>query len=157
MKSRDFGKQFFPRRVKLALEGIDGRDGFNRSEEPASARIEKDDLLRRHRLGHFRTLKGCPLKLGRTEGKHFVCCYEVGGNAYVRSADPSDVVVPHISFSENPLRASSPTAGFATSNRRRHQGSASRPAKRTQDGVEPTCYKWGQTRTWIVQQTTTLP
>ncbi len=32
--SRDFSKQFFPHRVKLALEGIYGRGGFNRSGEP---------------------------------------------------------------------------------------------------------------------------
>ncbi len=31
---RDFGKQFFPRRVKLVLEGIYGRGGYNRSREP---------------------------------------------------------------------------------------------------------------------------
>ncbi len=31
---RNFSKQFFPRRVKLALEGIYGRGGYNRSREP---------------------------------------------------------------------------------------------------------------------------
>ncbi len=33
-KSRDISKHFFPRLVKLALEGIYGRDGYNRSGEP---------------------------------------------------------------------------------------------------------------------------
>ncbi len=32
-KSRGFSKQFLLRRVKLALEGIDGRRGHNRREE----------------------------------------------------------------------------------------------------------------------------
>ncbi len=33
-KSRGFSKQFLPRRVKSALEGIDGRGGYNKSGEP---------------------------------------------------------------------------------------------------------------------------
>ncbi len=32
---RDFSKQFFPRRVKLTFDGIDGRGGFNRCWESA--------------------------------------------------------------------------------------------------------------------------
>ncbi len=35
-KLRDFSKQFSPRRVKLTLEGIYGRDGYIRSGEPVS-------------------------------------------------------------------------------------------------------------------------
>ncbi len=31
---QDFSKQFFPHRVKLTFEGIDGRGGYNRSREP---------------------------------------------------------------------------------------------------------------------------
>ncbi len=42
---------------------------------------------------------------------------------------------------ESPLRAWSPTAGFAPFNRRRQQGAVSRPAKRTQDVL-----KRGKTR-----------
>ncbi len=42
---------------------------------------------------------------------------------------------------ESPLRALSPTAGFAPINRRRQQGAVSRPAKRTQDVL-----KRGKTR-----------
>ncbi len=30
----EFRKQFFPRRVKLTLEGIDGMGGYKRSGEP---------------------------------------------------------------------------------------------------------------------------
>ncbi len=33
-ESLDFTKQFLPRLVKLALEGIDGRNGYNRRGEP---------------------------------------------------------------------------------------------------------------------------
>ncbi len=36
---RDFGKQFFPGRVKLAHGGIYGTGGYNRSGEPALKRI----------------------------------------------------------------------------------------------------------------------
>ncbi len=38
-------------------------------------------------------------------------------NACVRSADSAVVVVPHMAVNGNPLRASSPTAGFAPNNR----------------------------------------
>ncbi len=37
-KLRDFGKQFFPGRVKLAHEGINGTGGYNRSGEPVLKR-----------------------------------------------------------------------------------------------------------------------
>ncbi len=36
------------------------------------------------------------------------------------SADPADVVVPHMAVSENPLLTSSPTDGFAPNKRRRY-------------------------------------
>ncbi len=49
-----------------------------------------------------------------------------------RNADPADVV-PYMAVGENPLRALSPTGGFAPISRRRQQGAVSRPAKRTQD------------------------
>ncbi len=44
-------------------------------------------------------------------------------DACVRSADPADVVVPHMAVSGNPLQASFPTAGFAPNNRHQQQGS----------------------------------
>ncbi len=83
--------------------------------------VEKDDFLRRRRLGPCRTLKGrvCGIKKRlvsrpilqkafciRLRGLH-------GGDACVRSADPADVVVPHMAVGRNPLRTSAPTAGFA--------------------------------------------
>ncbi len=34
VKLGDFSKQFFPRRVKLTLEGIHEKGGYNRSGEP---------------------------------------------------------------------------------------------------------------------------
>ncbi len=77
-----------------------------------------------------------------------------GAAACLRSADPADVVVPHMAVGGNLLRASSPTAGFAPNNRCRQQGFASRAAYRSQDGAKPTCYKGGQTRTRIAQRTT---
>ncbi len=49
-KLRDFSKQFFPRRVKLTLEGVYGRGGYNRSGEPVpvyfTTSVEKGDFLR---------------------------------------------------------------------------------------------------------------
>ncbi len=45
-------------RIELALEG---RGGYNRGGDPVqyfTARIEKDDFLRRRRLGPCNTLKG---------------------------------------------------------------------------------------------------
>ncbi len=51
------------------LEGIDGRYSWNKSGslfQYLTTRIEKDDFLRRHWLGPCRTLKGWPLKPGRT-------------------------------------------------------------------------------------------
>ncbi len=40
----------------------------------------------------------------------------------VMNLNPADVVAPHMADGGNPIRASSPTAGFAPDNRRRQQG-----------------------------------
>ncbi len=67
-----------------------------------------------------------------------------GGDGCVRSADPGDVVVPHLAVGGNPLWASSAAVGFAPNNRRRQHGSASRPAQRSDDEAEPTWAKRGK-------------
>ncbi len=47
------------------------------------------------------------------------------------------------------LRASSRRAGLAPNNRRRHQGSASRPAQHRHDGARQTCYRGGNAKPLI--------
>ncbi len=46
------------------------------------------------------------------------------GDACLKSANPADVVFPHMAVGGNPLRVSSPTVRFAPNNRRRQRGSA---------------------------------
>ncbi len=107
-----------------------------------TTRVEKDGFLRRCRRGACRTLKGWRLKPGKTGGikkrlgsgsnppeNIFIRQWGLyGDDACVRSADPADVVVPHMVVGGNPLRASSPTAGSAPDNQRRKLGLSSRPA-----------------------------
>ncbi len=120
---------------RWSLKGL--AEGVVKKEwEPVAvftARVENNDFLRRRWLGPYRTLKGWPLKPGRTGEKcwgpdpvlrktFWIRLWGLhGGDACKRSADPVDVVTPYMAVDGNP----SPTAGFALDNRRGQQVLAS--------------------------------
>ncbi len=82
--------------------------------------VEKDDFLGPTMIyqvwPHWRNKIEAGAQI-RSSIKHSMWLWGLhGGDACLRSADPADVVVPHIPVGGNPLLASSPTTRFAPNN-----------------------------------------